>query len=59
MKKKNSSKKLILSKETIANLSDIEKNMIKGGTGYPTERVCGISKTMYNDTGCGINCQEQ
>lgn len=57
MKKQKLSRKLVLTKETISKLNDVEKNMVKGGG---TVEVCGFTKTMlYIGPACGIPCHEQ
>lgn len=56
MKDKKSTKKLILSKETITKLNDVEKDMVKGGTGN-----IFLTKTRAVDVYLcpGIPCHQQ
>jgi len=43
-------KKLTLKKENVSNLSSNEMNNIKGAG------ITGVTKTMFNNTNCGILC---
>jgi hypothetical protein len=54
MKPKTISKKMILNKRSVANLSMYEKGMAKGGNSYPTHCGCP-AYTMYGDT-CWDTC---